>query len=312
MAGEKVSIVFDTDLGADVDDLYALYLALFHPRLELVAVTTVHGNTQRKARLAAKALRLAGRADIPVGAGIGLSKARLDRGQVHPDPNQSDSYTAYVVESDPEYERAYPDAVELMSRVLSEATGPVVLIGEGAMSNLAALLQQVTLAQRARIEAIALMGGEVEADRVEHNVLCDPEAADLVLSSGMPVFLGTYLVTSQLRMTMEEVEARFAGSEKPVIRALYDCTQLWAAWRGPKLGPVLYDVVPVFWAVDRSCVRVRRSTIRVELEGGARGRTVRETPAEEGPVWESLGLDPKAMMADLLEILACGAASAAG
>ena len=69
-----VPIVLDTDIGDDIDDMYALYLALLHPELELRAVTTAHRSSQRKARFVAKALRIAGVTDIPIGAGIDLSQ----------------------------------------------------------------------------------------------------------------------------------------------------------------------------------------------------------------------------------------------
>ena len=46
MSVEPIRIIYDTDLGEDIDDLYALYLALFHPRIEVLAVTTVHGDTR--------------------------------------------------------------------------------------------------------------------------------------------------------------------------------------------------------------------------------------------------------------------------
>ena len=62
-------IVLDTDIGTDVDDALALALALASPELELVAITTVSGDTSLRARIAARLLALAGRADVPVHAG---------------------------------------------------------------------------------------------------------------------------------------------------------------------------------------------------------------------------------------------------
>ena len=62
-------IVLDTDIGTDVDDALALALALASPELELVAVTTVSGDTTLRGRIAARLLALAGRTDVPVHAG---------------------------------------------------------------------------------------------------------------------------------------------------------------------------------------------------------------------------------------------------
>ena len=63
-------IILDTDIGDDIDDLYALAFAVAAPELDLLGVTTVFKVPQERARVAAKFLRLAGRRDIPVLAGI--------------------------------------------------------------------------------------------------------------------------------------------------------------------------------------------------------------------------------------------------
>ena len=65
-----IPVIFDTDAGTDIDDLYALALILAHPELELLGVVTADGDTQARARLVAKMLRLAGREDVPVRAGL--------------------------------------------------------------------------------------------------------------------------------------------------------------------------------------------------------------------------------------------------
>src|SRR5262245_43755905 len=62
-------VVLGTDIGTDVDDALALALALASPEIELVAITTVSGDTAVRARIAARLLALAGRSEIPVHAG---------------------------------------------------------------------------------------------------------------------------------------------------------------------------------------------------------------------------------------------------
>src|SRR4051812_52565 len=66
------SLVLDTDIGTDADDALALALAARHPDIDLRAVTTVSGDSCRRARIARKLLQLAGRDDVEVAAGIGL------------------------------------------------------------------------------------------------------------------------------------------------------------------------------------------------------------------------------------------------
>src|SRR5262245_58458891 len=64
------AVLLDTDIGTDVDDAIALALILSAPELELRAVTTVSGDTQRRAQIAHKLLSLAGRQHVPIAAGI--------------------------------------------------------------------------------------------------------------------------------------------------------------------------------------------------------------------------------------------------
>jgi inosine-uridine nucleoside N-ribohydrolase len=103
-------------------------------------------------------------------------------------------------------------------------------------------------------------------------------------------------------MTMDEVEDRIGGCERPVHRALYDCTRMWAPARGRKPGPVLYDLAPLFWLADEDSVRGRRSNVRVELEGAyTRGMTVEL--GGEGNVELSTDLDGRGLVREFHRIV---------
>lgn len=300
-----VPVVYDTDLGEDIDDLYALYLALFHPGIEVLAVTTVHGDTQAKARLVKKVLRLAGFSEIPVGAGIEMSQTRIARGQRLPNPADAASYIRYVVPNDQEWGVTSPSASEVIDRVLAAAGQPVAFIVEGAFSNVAAAMRTIG-PKPGSIRCVAAMGGEMQRIMSEYNVLCDPEAADAVLNSGLPVFLGTHDLTAQVCMSMAEVQATFGVGDNPIHRVLRDCTELW--WEkvrgGAKSGPVLYDVVPVFWLANPRSVQTRNASVRVELDGHyTRGQTVR-VPDGHKNILESVSLDAGALRSRFTAILA--------
>ncbi|HEY6285526.1 MAG TPA: nucleoside hydrolase, partial [Ktedonobacteraceae bacterium] len=64
----KYNVLIDTDIGDDIDDALALALALCSPEIELLGVTTVFGDTQKRAYLAAHILEVF-RQEIPVAAG---------------------------------------------------------------------------------------------------------------------------------------------------------------------------------------------------------------------------------------------------
>ncbi|MFW6146389.1 MAG: nucleoside hydrolase [Planctomycetota bacterium] len=272
------AVIFDTDAGSDIDDLYALALILNHPNLDLRGVTTVSGDTQARARLVAKLCRLAGREDVPVRAGIRIPQALLDRGVTLEMYRTNLTHTQFVYPDDPEDGRTYADGVDFILDALSAATEPITLVATGPWSNIAEVLRRADEAQRAAIGCIALMGGEVHLLHAESNAAGDPEAVDVVLHRGLPTFVGTWSITRELTFPIDEVEALIGGAETPFLRALYDCTRMWwGEGKKAKPGPVCYDVVPVFWAAgDRgsiSCIRL--DGVNVELNGRyTRGMTV--------------------------------------
>jgi len=304
MTQPPVPVILDTDISDDIDDLYALALAVRHPGLKLLAVTTVHGDTQAKARLAAKGLRLAGRPDIPVGAGIDMPPARRQRGQSRPDPWANLSHGEFVQPGDPEAGATYPHAQSVLAEALAAAPAPVMLVGIGACSNLAHAATTLPPELRAKVRGVALMGGEVESMRCEYNILCDPEGADVLCSSGWPLFLGTYFVTCQLVIPMPEVERRWGASTDPLHQGLVAATRIWFSHPNlGKPGPVLYDLVPLFWTADPACVTTRTTPVRVELEGQyTRGFTVAQRDGP--PVQVSVQLDAQALVERFCQLIA--------
>jgi hypothetical protein len=65
-----IPVILDTDIGDDIDDTWALALALKSPEIDLRLVVTDFGNTEQRAKLVAKTLELAGRTDVPIGIGM--------------------------------------------------------------------------------------------------------------------------------------------------------------------------------------------------------------------------------------------------
>src|SRR5438128_1016949 len=72
-ANMPIPILLDTDIGTDIDDIYALILAARSPELDLRAVTTVNNDTELRAKIAKKVLQLLGRDHVPVAVGEGRS-----------------------------------------------------------------------------------------------------------------------------------------------------------------------------------------------------------------------------------------------
>ena len=69
ISAKPVPVIFDTDIGSDIDDVFALSLILKSPELDLKLITTVSGDTHYRAKVAAKFLQISKRTDIPVAPG---------------------------------------------------------------------------------------------------------------------------------------------------------------------------------------------------------------------------------------------------
>jgi len=190
-----VSLILDTDLGDDVDDVFALAYAARHPRINLCAVTTVLGDTNWRAALALRLLDELGVDDVPVAAGAAggeVNTVTLSGDVVVPT-------SAYDPRCDPR------SATELMADVIASAPQPVWLGTIGPATNAAVLLDERPEALEG-LAGIVMMGGRHEpAFPREHNFGTNPEAAAAVCNGGGPVLVGDYVVTCQARLRREDL-----------------------------------------------------------------------------------------------------------
>ncbi len=268
-------ILIDTDPGQDIDDLLALLFALLRPELDVQAITTVTWPTVDRARLVRRLLRHLDRADIPVSAGMdhplrplgAEATARLhDRGLS----------MNHAVFAEPEDPADAPDAVDAVDRIIhtvEASPGEVGLACLAPLTNLACALSRKPGIARL-IPYVALMGGETHLNRVEHNVAFDAVAADIVLASGIPVFMGTWDVTRRLVLTQADCD-RFRQSANPLHQAIGRAIDHWLPAQSWKPGPVMYDLFPVVWSYDRSFYSTAEMRVKVETRGEAtQGMTV--------------------------------------
>lgn len=134
--------ILDTDIGTDVDDALALAFALRHPDLDLRAVTTVSGDTGRRARIAKKLLLIAGRGDIEVAAGErGEQSQPLRSAEAgHEDAMLGDTSTDLPL--------AARDAVTLLLDACETHSYEIATVG--MQSNIAAALERAAPLARAK------------------------------------------------------------------------------------------------------------------------------------------------------------------
>lgn len=199
---KNIKMILDTDIGDDIDDAFALAFSLSHPNLELVGVTTVFKHTVARAHQVSKLFDTLGIKDIPVCAGI----SNPIKEPIH--YFDKDIKNEFGVVMPPQYEEAYSKypiskekAVDFIIRKAHELKGELVLVPIGPLTNIAtAITQEPKL--KGLIQKIVLMGGWTTNPTPEWNILCDPEAADIVFRSGIPVYCVGLDVT--LQCTLEK------------------------------------------------------------------------------------------------------------
>ncbi len=272
-----VPVIIDCDPGHD--DALALLLAAGDPRLRLLGVTTVAGNQtlDKTTRNAQRILALAGASGVPVAAGcdrplIGeLTVADDIHGRSGLDGPDLDVPAADVVGV---------HAVELMRRLILDSGEPVTLIATGPLTNVALLLRtHPDIA--AGVRRIVFMGGSTDRGNTtpygEFNIVTDPEAADVVLRSALPLTMIGLNVTHRALATAEVIaEFQAMGSMLGTI-----CAELMTFFAGTYrrtfgfAHPPVHDPVAVACVLDPSVVRTVAAPVAVELAGTyTRGATV--------------------------------------
>ncbi|WP_433299800.1 nucleoside hydrolase [Actinoplanes sp. CA-030573] len=271
-------MILDCDPGHD--DALALLLAVGDPRVRLLGVTTVAGNQtlDKTTRNALKVLALAGvGGELPVAAGC-------DRPLVGQLVVAEDIHGASGLDG-PELELpvgpvATVHAVELMRRLITGSPEPVTLVATGPLTNVALLLRchpEVL----PRVRRVVFMGGSTERGNTtpygEFNVVTDPEAADIVLRSGLPTTMIGLNVTHRALATTEIIgEFRSMGTRLGAICA--DLMTFFAGTYRREFGfehPPVHDPIAVAAVINPAVVETFAAPVSVELGGThTRGATV--------------------------------------
>lgn len=270
-------LIIDSDPG--LDDALAIGLACASPELRLLAVTTVGGNAD-VTRCTENALRLLhayGRDDVPVaeGAAGALLGSVVRATEVH---GESGIGTTQLP---PAPNGALPEgAVALIARLLAESPEPVAIAPIGPLTNIALVLRLYPhLASK--IAHVCLMGGSVGEGNTtasaEFNIVADPEAADVVFRSGVPITMIGLDVTHQALLDRKAAEAlRATGTQSGAIAAeLTDyALDRNLEWSGAQTTAI-HDAVAIAHLMVPDLVAVAPYHVQVETgQGPARGRTV--------------------------------------
>ncbi|MBW5813830.1 pyrimidine-specific ribonucleoside hydrolase RihA [Yersinia kristensenii] len=264
------SIIIDCDPGHD--DAIALILALASPELNVQAVTTCAGNQtpDKTLRNALRILTLLERQDIPVAGG---ALKPLLRELIIADNVHGESGLDGPSLPDPSFAPQAENAVELMARILRDSPHPVTLVATGPLTNVALLLAGHG-ALAAKIDRIVIMGGAVMLGNwtpaAEFNIFVDPEAADRVFKSGIPITMAGLDVTHQAQVMDADID-RIRQLDNPIAEVvaglldffiLYHRQERWGFQGAP-----LHDPCTIAWLLAPELFTSIERWVGIETRG---------------------------------------------
>jgi inosine-uridine nucleoside N-ribohydrolase len=310
-------VILDVDTGTD--DAVALMLAALHPDLELVAATTVNGNVPVD-YCTENSLRVFDHIGVPVPVYEGVAKPierddfPIPRGAIQ---SSNAVHGGYLDIPPSRSSKQVSGAVEFLIETYLAATDEITLVPVGPLSNIAtALIREPRL--KDRIPSLVIMGGANRygnvTPRAEFNVWADPDAARVVINSGVAkITLVPLDATHQALVSLDDCAAlRELGTPAGDAAATfterrihgYDTTQ---PMKRPNAAPV-HDALAVASIVDPSVITAHRLHVDVETKGELTvGETVVDTNFRsrlDPNVDIALDADERKFVAMLLETFA--------
>ncbi|RQP12032.1 MAG: nucleoside hydrolase [Microbacteriaceae bacterium] len=281
-----IPVILDVDTG--VDDALALLFAASHPELDLVAVSCVAGNASLPLVVdnTLRVLHAVGADHVPVAAGAQrpLIEPARDAGHVH----GGDGLAG--IQLPPAERAAEPEvAVEFLRRTILAHPEPVTLVTLAPQTNIALLLRTYPEVTE-NIARVVFMGGAAGAGNAtavaEFNVWHDPEAAAIVLDSGVPLYMYGLDVFERVSVP-QEVALELVASADPVSSLVGQLVNHRIRDRDGAESVYLGhigDAGAVCSIVAPDALRTEHLPVRVELAGYGRGQTIvdrRQFPGED-------------------------------
>jgi len=280
---EKIAVIFDTDIGGDIDDTWALALLVQSPEFDVKLVTTEVANTRSKAEIVAKFLETVGRTDIPVGIGVQQNNSR-HRQQEWTEGYKLSSYPGTI----------YEDGVQALIDTIMKSRGPIKVIAVGPVPNIAAALErEPRIAQKA--EFVGMHGsvyrgyGGSSKVSAEYNVRADAKAAQKVFTAPWKMTI-TPLDTCGIVQLKGPKYQKVLKRNSLLTRALIENYRAWYKQgilnQNKDLGEAelnkrveqklnsssttLFDTVGIYLAMSTELVKMEKLGIKVTDDGYTR------------------------------------------
>jgi purine nucleosidase len=257
----REKVIIDTDIGDDIDDAFALALAVKSPELQILGVTTTFGDTEARARIADRFLGEVGRADIPVMAGL-------------PTVTTSRMQQAGYASGGTFEKAAHGSAVDFLLEQIKKYPGEVTLVAIGPLMNVGMAIDRDAGTFR-KLKRVVMMGGSVRrgdgdlgytppvAPEPEWNIVNDIASAQKLFAVGVPLYV---MPLDSTQLKLDEVKREFLFEQgTSVTDQLAVLYHLWG-----KQTPTLYDPMTLAFILKPALCPVTRLRIRVDEKGFTR------------------------------------------
>jgi len=269
-SAKKIGVIYDSDIGDDIDDTWALVMLLKSPEFDVKLVVGDQHKSLYRARLFAKLLTVAGRTDIPVGIGMGPKEG---------EGRQSRWVGDYDLKSYPG--KVHEDGVQAIIDTIMNSKEQITVIAVGPLPNIAeALKRQPKIAQKARFigmhGSVRLGYGGSKKISAEYNVRANAKACQKALSAPWPVTI-TPLDTCGLVHLRGDKYKKVRDSKDPVAIALIENYRIWRLNSKPgaiktdeTASSTLFDTVAVYLGFSEKLLKMETLPIRVDDKGFTR------------------------------------------
>lgn len=279
-AAGPVPIIFDTDFAMPPqDDGLALILALNSPELQILGVTTVAGNysVEHANADALRLLEIANRTDVKVFAGADMPLLHRKTAWVDgkhgewwsdaPPRAPSGGFAKKALEP--------TGGVEFMLRTVLSRPGEVTIVALGPLTNVAMAIRLHPDFAKS-VKQIVIMGGAVASladgagnftPNAEFNFWVDPEAAQIVLRSGIPSIQLSPLNVSRKTALTKAWYDKLVAVDTPITRLIRERMDERYR-RAPDARALMFDQVVVASVVDPTLVKTRDLYVDVDIRDG--------------------------------------------
>ena len=254
-------IIIDTDIGSDIDDAFAVALALRSPEFNLLGITTASGDTQARARILDRMLGEVGRQDIPVA--VGIPTTFPSGGNVDQKRYGMAGHFARPT---------HPEAVAFLRDQIERNPNEITLVAIGPLTNLGALIDQHPDTFR-KLKRVVIMGGWIEplkpdygnatpaVPSPEYNITGDIPGAQKLFRSAIPLYVMP--IDSTAHLALDEINRSAIFSQAiPLTDSLALQYHQWG-----QVTPVLYDAMTLAYLLDPKLCPVKPLHIRVDDKG---------------------------------------------